>query len=460
MQKLINRGKKFYISVISCFFPLFNFFYSPFLLSSLRNAIDKLPRGTQLFIFHRIDFGTLLVLLNYVRDWEEQYGQTAVVILSPLQKTAEELFATVSPKTKTLSPSFFILRLFGKITMHFKCYSKVMAKLLWEFPSTRFLYYENSRGNPNFPRTNYAPQLDVALTKHQDTFPPKFLECYQKHQSTIAETHKSFFPHYVQLHYENDIEKRRSYQSEVFPLLKKNLGLTKQFVLLNLPMSDSSTPSFRRICHPERYNALIDFLIEQGYEVVLQGREEQPFFTKRQGLIDYAHSIYTAPLHDLQLYSHATFAIIPSTGSEIFAQLTHLPVLNLNNSELWTAAFNPKSRFFPKKILDTRSNTLVSWQTLLTSPLFFEIAHRPSLAHFAYLELDETEILTALQEFLILLKNGQWSVLTHNQKKFKSSLTPLHLDLFLTRSLPCDCYLGGAIENSSTDKQYECIEAS
>ena len=440
MRKFKKRLRK----VMGSLFSFVNLFYEPYLFCKLRKQIRELPKGTQLFFMNRNDFGTLLQLLNYVRDWEEQLGPTALVILTYLEKPAKELVSTISPKTTVIAPNPLWHKIFGNYPVHFKCYLKVLSQLLWEFPSARFLYHENINRNENFVRTNYSLHTDLDLKYYEREVSSQFLKAYKEFRWKISEAHEVHFPHYRKLYYQSATEQREICKGDF-----NDLGISRDYVILNIPFTHAYRLHFKRLGYPERYNVLIDYLIKQGYDVVIHGRQEQPHFTKRPGLIDYAHSKNQSPLRDLQLFSSAIFAIISSTGSEIFSQLTFLPTLSLNETELFALTLNPKTRFYPKKIYDNKKGDFLDWQAILSNPIFFSIDGRDKGDRYEYIELDEEELMEGLLEFQALIGSGKWSLLTDNQRAFKKQVTPLHLDLYHSQTLPCDCYL--APEMSKTN---------
>ncbi len=61
----------------------------------------------------------------------------------------------------------------------------------------------------------------------------------------------------------------------------------------------------------------------------------------------------------------------------------------------------------------------------------------------AYIDMGEEEMMDALEEFLPLLAKPEqeWINYTERQMEFKSKLTPLHMELYLSRGVPCESYL-------------------
>ena len=103
-----------------------------------------------------------------------------------------------------------------------------------------------------------------------------------------------------------------------------------------------------------------------------------------------------------------------------------------------------KMRFYPKFLRHTTTGKILPWKAHLESPCFFEIGENNySNSLFEYIDMSEEDMIGALEEFLLLLSQPEekWIGYTSLQKKFKASLTPLHLELFLARAVPSDHYL-------------------
>ncbi len=227
--------------------------------------------------------------------------------------------------------------------------------------------------------------------------------------------------------------------------LLNDLKVSGKYAIINLNVKDyfNETRNIRRIRHYERYNVLIDYLINKGYSVVLQGTGEQPYFKSREGFIDYAHSGFQSAENDLLLFGGCEFFVSSKTGAEMYGLLCDKPVLGLNYTELCAMQPNIRFRFFPKHIKDKKGQYL-SWRTILTHPVYFQLGNNfPTQEKLEFVEMGEDEIIAALEEFLQLLSKPreQWLNYSLGQSEFKQMLHPGHLDIYHISGVPCDVYI-------------------
>ena len=227
--------------------------------------------------------------------------------------------------------------------------------------------------------------------------------------------------------------------------LLKNLKIPRKYVVMNINIKDYSnkTQNIRRIHHFERYNVLIDYLINKGYYVVLQGTGEQPYFSPREGFIDYAHSPFQSVENDLLLFSGCSFYVASKTGAEWYGLVCNKPVLGLNYTELSSMQPSSKFRFFPKRVKD-KTGKYLSWRAFLTHPVYFQLGQSlPTQETFEFVEMEEHEIIEAVEEFIQLLykPREEWLNYSLLQSEFKQMLHPGHLELYHIKGVPCEAYL-------------------
>jgi hypothetical protein len=106
---------------------------------------------------------------------------------------------------------------------------------------------------------------------------------------------------------------------------------------------------------------------------------------------------------------------------------------------------NTRFRFFPKHIKDIKGQYL-SWRTILADPVYFQLGNNlPTQEKIEFFEMEEDEIIAALEEFLQLLPKPreQWLNYSLGQSEFKQMLHPGHLDLYHISGVPCDVYIKG-----------------
>ena len=153
-----------------------------------------------------------------------------------------------------------------------------------------------------------------------------------------------------------------------------NLEIPGKYVVLNINIKDysSKNENIRSIQNYERYNVLIDHLINKGYSVVLQGKGEQPHFSPRKGFFDYAHSIFQSIENDFLLFSGCEFYVSSKTGAEWYGLICDKPILGLNYTELSSMQPCIRFRFFPKRVKNEVGKYL-SWREFLTHPVYFQM---------------------------------------------------------------------------------------
>lgn len=399
-----------------------------------KNKIKELPPHTQLFFVGRNDFGTQLYLLDYVRLWEKQRGPTCIVVLTNDIVRIRRLASLITPKTILIYPNEFSvvwpLMVFGSFMIYCMTYNKIYPQLACDRPDALNIFCLVGEGI-----SEYNPFLDSQLTELSPSLPVPFVETYKTIRKKL-DYRWAVFTDYFQMY-------AKANQAPLafadMPLVKKQVGITKKYVILNINCKDYQyqLSNRRRINYPERYNALIDLLILKGYEVVLQGRGEQPLFDARKGLIDYSRSGFTSVENDLFLYTHCEFVIASKSGIEIFASICDVPILGLNYTELLGMQPARKMRFYPKYLQNRSTGKILPWKDYITSPAFFEIGENSFCADYDYIDMSEEDMINALEEFLAI-KVWEYTPL---QKEFRNSLTPLHLELFQAQAVPCDCYL-------------------
>lgn len=418
----------------------FNFFYIPIACSSVRRKINRFSDKRQIFFISRMDFGIFLYILNYIRCWEEKRGETALVILTPHHKPIEALAKHICPQTTIICTRSFILRLvcmiFGERRVNASQYL-IQSILEASFPFSLHLY-------DSTPLAFYNAYFDHRLKADALKVSPNFLKGYQSVRKYLNYREDVLLDYY-HIHQQCGLS-RREYATQALNTLRKNLGISSSYVVLNLnckKYKGGGNSIHRSISHPKRYNSLIDKLIEKDFNVVVQGRNEQPVFKSRKGLIDYAHSPYCTVENDLALYSGSQFAIVNKTGPDCFCPIVNTPLLGLDYVELTTTNPHIKLRFFPKHVYDNNLGRRLTWKEYLSSPTFFDIAthkHDPQVTHE---DLEEEELLMALDEFLPMVNQPekQWYDYSPEQITYRNFLHPLHLDLYEIKSVPCNVYL-------------------
>lgn len=433
--------KKIYKKTLRFFHSLLNLYLIPSLYNDYRNKLRKLSPETQIFFLTRMDFGTFIYLLHYTRCWEEiGRGKTCIIILSARYPEIQALAQDLSPNSTLLHPDRFLVRLalkiFGNYPVLEKTFYRVYALLFTENPQALRLF------DPTL-RSNYIAAFDARRKQVPLHLSGSFLKAYETIRPLLNYCESTMLDAF-QVHETCGLS-RRTFRQTALESLRKTLRIENPYVVININCKKykEKGTSRKTINHPERYNSLIDNLIERGFDVVLQGREEQPDLKERKGLINYAKSGVTSVAHDLALFSGGYFAIMNKTGPESFSTICNLPQLGLNYSELTMMIPNVKLRFFPKHAKHKTEDRLLNWREALASPSFFDIGYHNFDPEIEFQDLSEEELLAALEEFLPLLTqpDEKWLEYTPEQREFKMHVHPLHLDLYEIKGVPCNAYL-------------------
>ncbi len=446
--KLRTIIKKILIRGITLFYPLINLFYLPIVRHYFLGKLRKLSPDMQVFLVTRMDLGHHILNLHYAKLWEQERGKVAVCILTPTFQREKKLAKLICPKAEIICFDNVISRLFSAIFFHVTLYTKTFMKIYGEFLTIKAnaLYLIDAHPDDRIEHfsSSYHQKFDpnILLLKEQ---PKPFIESYLKIQSE-GYYRAPYWEDYFNL-YETTSEKiKNSSLDKTYSFLLKKLNISRPFFILNINCKiysnqSSNSPKRRRINNPLPYSALIDFLIIRGYDVVLQGREEQPKFSARPHFIDYAHSKLISLQNDLALFSHSEGVISSKSGTEIFALIFHLPLLTLNFTEPATSIPLASYRYYFKHPKLLKDNCTLSWREFLSHPSFFDHGLEENL-DILYEELSEEELVNATDEFLNHTENNiPWSNLTPKQKEFKETLQPFHLDHYLKKGAPCNCYL-------------------
>jgi putative glycosyltransferase (TIGR04372 family) len=426
---------------------IFNLFFLPYFYSSCTAQLRKLSSDTQIFLVTRHDFGNFILTLHYLSCWQKQRSKTCLIILTSKFSLVKDLAKMISPETTIIFPNTLLcnlaVTLFGINHVHYQTIMPVYARLSIDNPNLLYIFGQTSIGKKENHASNYVSFFDSSLPSGKKLFSSQFCQAYGVTRK-IIDNYLDVYLDSMKLHYSSDLSKPLISFPEKLDTLKSQLGIKSNYVVFNINLKKyySGNSDKKRVQYPERYNCLIDALIEKGYTIVIQGRGEQPFFRPRKGLIDYPRTPYASIENDVVLYSGCEFAIISKSGPDNFTLACNVPLLGLNYVELTSVQANLKMRYYPKHVRDNKTGSILSWHEVLKSPCYFDIGAN-SYQDVEYLDLEEEEMMEALEEFLplISLPPDGWLNYTDHQKNFKESLHPMHLDAYYIKSVPCECYL-------------------
>ena len=447
-RKFYNRYKykrliqsPFFLAIAYPIYSLFNFFYFHHVLRFYLKYIEKFSKTSQIMILGRRDFGTHLWALHYARLWQYTHRKVNLFVFTNENAHIKRLAKYILPDVEVIYPDHFFDHLVAIIFGHQFVFKYTLLRVYAYIVTHRpdFLHVWDLAESPY---VRYNAYLDpLLLHPSASLFNEEFIKAY-KHTREQMDYRWDVFRDSFTLNYTTSIS--RTNPGSVLSKLKKDLNIKHAYAIVNVNTKTYPGPSARRtVNYPERYDCLIDFLIEKGYDVVIHGRKEQPNYKSRKGLFNYAASPFCTIENDMALYLGCDFAVTSKTGAELFTTLSDVPALGLNYMELLSMQPSKKMRFYPKHLRNIATGKLFSWQELVTSPNFFDIGQNTYGTPIEYVDLEEDEMMSALQEFLplVYLPESQWLNYTTLQKEFKAALSPLHLDLDLTRAVPSDSYL-------------------
>lgn len=446
-----RKAKTLVKLILRCLYLVPNLFIiRPIILAFILREVESANCSKQLIIISRLDFGTYPILLQYARCWEQLRGPTAIVILSANSQIILELAKFICPNIQHIvfNPkciSFFV-NIFGRETIQRLTFNPIYCRVRAQWPNSLIIYDQPIDPSSVVFISNYIPHFDEFLTQRYN-LSDRFVHAYTETRK-VLDYHFKIYRDFIDLHYRLD-------KGIFFPLKRdffSMMGIGSNYVVLNInaKLYDNSNQMIKTVKNFEVYDQLIDYIISRGFQVILQGRAEQPAFRERINFIDYSKSKYCSVENDLQLFKYCSFAIMTKTGPELLSAVCDVPVLGLNSVEHVSMQPNPRYRFYPKHLFDRINGRYLTWIEWLSNPCFFDIGMVRSSNNLEYEELSIREAIEAVDEFLNLLplKKEEWMNYTFNQARFKELLTPLHLDLYEIRGVPCEAFLLESAEES------------
>lgn len=437
--------------ILSPVVKVFEELYSFFVFLFFRKKLNNLSLDTQPFIIARHDYGAIVNYIYYAHLWQKEREKAAIFVLTRQLDFTLQITELIAPEIELYFFDNFFIRLINRFVRksryHFIILANAYSRLLTERKDFLFLWHHQ----PYFQGAKFLGEYVYAFDENKQYLKNKPIGFQKAYNHFIRH---DFINHAAWKDYEALLFKNPSLVPsrvliERYEDLSKILNITKPYVVLNLSQAFGihTVMNRRRIFYPDRFNVLIDSLIEKGYQVIIQGRKEQPRFKNRPFLIDYARSSQCNPENDLLLFAFASFVVSSKTGPEAFAQVFGVPVLGVNYTEPASLTQRLiKHRFFYKHAFDKQEGKYLNWKEILNHPCFFEFGIDSFFSNpnvLQYEEMEEEEIIKAMEEFLPLINepNDKWMHYLPSQKLFKEYLDPSHFELYRTPAVPCDCYL-------------------
>jgi hypothetical protein len=277
-------------------FIFINIFYYPYIYYFYRRKLNVTTNQQQLFFLARDEYGAILHLLYYIHCWTNARNGAVLVILTPHFALVERLAKYICPLAQIISPrdwfSHFIRKFFS-IFMPRLVFKSIYNNILQKYPEEIHLY-EIKEG----AKCGYVKYLDdVYENRPHDS---EFWNAYVQTRG-VFDCRYDVYQDCIKL---SKVSSGITVDKGSIAHLLDDLKVSGKYSIINLNVKNyfNETRNIRRIWNYERYNVLIDYLIEKGYSVILQGTGEQPYFNSRKGFIDYAHSDFQSVENDLLLF--------------------------------------------------------------------------------------------------------------------------------------------------------------
>lgn len=108
----------------------------------------------------------------------------------------------------------------------------------------------------------------------------------------------------------------------------------------------------------ETYVPTLEFLRDEGFEMLLVGREDLPDSFRKLGVIDYPKSRLTCYENDLRLFSNAAFAVTAGSGIALLADIWEVPLVYTNYWHLSMCLFSKNCILLPSLVDDPTGHPL------------------------------------------------------------------------------------------------------
>lgn len=379
---------------------------------------------------------SILLSLHFACLAEENGLKILIISLFPSSEEIRNLAEIICPKIKIIDGKSSFISFVERQVFRFFLPSKLYIEI--------YTYFRFLRANSI---TLFEPSSTITNSK--------LVSCYNKYLDpnlkNINEKHTPFILSYIQYRKESLIHSEHWNRYFLFakrsPLLanvmketstlqkEKSLSSLSHYVLVDLQSN--------QLQFPERLSASIDYLITQGWNVVILQAKKAPLLLPRKKLKLYYLSEKPSLKEILPLYQSSSFVISMKSPLDGFALVCDLPILWLNFTQLSYIIPNRRARFYPQHIYDMQNARNIFWKEALQHPSFFHSFNQSSPLDYQLKEMSEDELLSAVQEFVALVPQPleSWFKLTNLQSEFKATLTPLHMDLYHSEATPCDCFL-------------------
>jgi hypothetical protein len=383
------------------------------------------------FILAQDQYGAILSLLTYADYWARYRSKIRLIIVSSKFPSIIPLIDRAEIKAEVIAPSIFINKKLNKLFQNIlqeKVFDQIYKELIYIYPHLIYIY-EKFRENRTRYHSQYDPNLKSIPAPLKDPY-VKFRKIFDCRIEVIEDFYRLV----------NEKQTHPSASSDL-PEFALKLGIKKPFVMLSINSKNygQSHRNHRSVNNYEFYETLISCLHERGFNVVIFGGAEQSILKSKKALINYAHSQFQTMENDFLLAKSSEFIVSGKSGTEWLACIANRYMLGLNYAELTSMSPNLYMRYVPKGIKVPAKGEL-TWREYLERAEFFEIGnHRPA-EDIEYIDLKPAMAEPILEEFCSFMGSHE-TIYSKIQEEFKAALGPYHMDSYLIKSVPLDCYL-------------------
>jgi putative glycosyltransferase (TIGR04372 family) len=153
------------------------------------------------------------------------------------------------------------------------------------------------------------------------------------------------------------------------PELRKRLEANKYAVVQIKAQTGNGTA---RILSGELYRPAFELLKDEGYSIILGGREPMPEEFKRFDVFDYPRSKFVNPKNDFFLFSRASVGLVSPSGAGLFCDTLGIPCCQIGS---WTLLPHPseKTLMVPSRLRERSTAKILTFSQQATS--FRQVYH-------------------------------------------------------------------------------------
>lgn len=180
-------------------------------------------------------------------------------------------------------------------------------------------------------------------------------------------------------------------------------------------IKDFETTGTAEATDPKTYIPALEYLKDQGYQLVQVGREHHPACFADIGVVDYANSSLASFKNDFVLFSNSDISLVGPSGVGIFAEIMGKPYVFTNSWHIIWPPFSPLCVFVPALARSRANGELMNFPDQLK--LFPERGVYFPHADYEVVKAKGDDILAATIETLELEKN--LTLLNENQQNYR-----------------------------------------